>query len=272
VLVGPNGSGKSTILDALSSEYSPTPEDQWKRLGGPCEINRKINGTWFPGPIRAMTYQKIHLDVARMRSQNQAGHADNLAGDGSNLTNLIASQTRKQQDEIARKLGALVPTFADVDVRPTSGGHQSLFFEDRWRKGLWFTPHQVSDGTMLTLGFIALTYQAAPPDLLAIEEPERGLHPFLLGEIVQMLRKLANGELGPKKMQIVAATHSAELLDHLEPSEVRFLRRNASDGSTDIIEAKADTPDWKNAYAEYQESLGSMWLSGGLGGVPSTTR
>jgi hypothetical protein len=27
-------------------------------------------------------------------------------------------------------------------------------------------------------------------------------------------------------------------------------------------------PDWQQTYAEYKESLGSVWLSGGVGGVP----
>ncbi len=121
---------------------------------------------------------------------------------------------------------------------------------------------------MLMLGFIALGYQEDPPDLLTIEEPERGLHPYLLGELIEMLRKLSTGELGRKPIQVVMATHSAELLDHLSPEEARFLRRNPEDGSTEIIEAQTDTPDWRNAYKEYQQSLGNIWLSGSLGGVP----
>lgn len=63
------------------------------------------------------------------------------------------------------------------------------------------------------------------------------------------------------------ATHSPELVNHLHPDEVRFLRRNPQDGSVQVEAAPTQDPQWKSAPAEY-ETLGSMWLSGGLGGVP----
>src|SRR6266849_6070325 len=119
---------------------------------------------------------------------------------------------------------------------------------------------------MLVTAYLLLQYQNPPPDLLAIEEPERGLHPYLLGELVSLWRKMTRGEIGPRQVQIVLATHSAELLDHLQPSEVRFLTRAPGTGEVKIEEVSADTEDWRKAYSTYQDSLGSMWLSGGLGG------
>jgi hypothetical protein len=53
--------------------------------------------------------------------------------------------------------------------------------------------------------------------------------------------------------------------------EVRFLKRDLSDGSTVVEEAPVGTDQWKVAYEEYQRSLGEMWLSGGLGGVPGVS-
>ena len=81
---------------------------------------------------------------------------------------------------------------------------------------------------------------------------------------------MSQGAFGGHAVQIVIATHSAELLDHLEPDEVRFMRRNPQDGSVSVEPARTDSDDWRQTYEEYQESLGSIWLSGGLGGVPGT--
>lgn len=82
-----------------------------------------------------------------------------------------------------------------------------------------------------------------------------------------MLRGLASGSIGSRKVQIVLATYSAELLEYLQPDEVRFLSRQ-QDGSVTIEEAPVNDPDWRRVYDEYQQSLGGLWLSGNLGGVP----
>lgn len=86
--------------------------------------------------------------------------------------------------------------------------------------------------------------------------------------MVAFLRRLSKGELGGKPIQIVLATQSADLLDHLEPEEVRFLNRNPDDGSVrvDTVDPNAEGRD--KAFAEYKGSLGSAWLAGSLGGVP----
>ena len=58
------------------------------------------------------------------------------------------------------------------------------------------------------------------------------------------------------------------MLDHLEPDEVRFLTRDRASGAVTVREVPQDQPGWREAYRTYDESLGSLWLSGGLGGVP----
>ena len=158
--------------------------------------------------------------------------------------------------------------FSDVDLQPTSNGRHRLRFQDRWAPDLWFTPERVSDGTMLLLAFIVLQYQNPAPDLVTIEEPERALHPYLLDELIQMLRKMSTGEIGKKPVQVVLATHSAELLDYVRPEEVRFLTRSQEDGSVQVNQATTDTPNWRRVYETYNQSLGGIWLSGGMGGVP----
>ncbi len=121
---------------------------------------------------------------------------------------------------------------------------------------------------MLVLAFILLQYQPKQADLITIEEPERALHPYLLDELIQLLRKMTTGEIGKKPVQFVLATHSAELLEYVRPEEVRFLTRSPEDGSVQVNEAPTGSTNWQRVYKEYRESLGSIWLSGNVGGVP----
>ncbi|MFP2910093.1 AAA family ATPase [Pyxidicoccus sp. 3LFB2] len=294
VLVGPNSSGKSTILRALQPHQGFEAQDFWQQdASAPASIEHEyddgrtglygrlpdglgrrpggvlfIKATGLPFPQRSHTVQLLHLNLAALRSENTLQAATQLASDGSNLTNVFATLTRSQQGAVAQELCRLVPMFSDVDARPTSAGRHQLLFQDRWKSELWFTPDQVSDGTMLVLAFIVLQYQRPPVDLITIEEPERALHPYLLEEIIGLMRRMTTGEIGKKPVQIVLATHSAELLEYLRPEEVRFLSRSPEDGSVQVNQADTNSPNWKRAYEEYQQSLGGVWLSGSMGGVP----
>ena len=276
-LVGPNASGKSALLDALACSKIQG-RDVWRRCSS--EIRLGVPGGWgqqLPIPSqetvvaiqRPYTALKVRLDPDRCRTRKEASEVVSLDTNGSNLTNLLASLPRRTQASVADALGALVPPVADVDVRPTrQAGKLELRFQDRWDPKVWYRPAEVSDGTMLVLAYLTLQHLDPPVDLLAIEEPERGLHPYLMGQVITLLRDIAHGRVGPRPMQIVLATHSAELLEHLEPGEVRFLDRREEDGATIVRDAPTGEPDWARTFHEYQESLGSAWLAGGLGGVP----
>jgi predicted ATPase len=48
----------------------------------------------------------------------------------------------------------------------------------------------VSDGVLMTLAFLAISGQANPPNVLLIEEPENGIYPKRLGEVIKLLKEL----------------------------------------------------------------------------------
>jgi predicted ATPase len=282
VLVGPNSSGKTTVLEGLKPRtmgfYSEdfwkqdTKQElliQWNYGGGSTGTTRSsAGGSTISGRVDAQRTQSLALDLKALRSENLLSHAQELSPNGDNLTNVFATLTRQQQAAASRELCRLVPMFSDVDLQPTLGGRHRLRFQDRWNPNLWFAPSQVSDGTILVLAFIVLQYQTPPPDLITIEEPERALHPYLLEELIQLLRKMTTGEVGKEPVQVVLATHSAELLEYVRPEEVRFLTRSPEDGSVLVNEAPTNSTNWQQVYKEYRESLGSIWLSGSMGGVP----
>lgn len=290
VLVGPNSSGKTSVLEGLTPrDYSSS--DFWRKITSTAlavtwiySDNKQSIKAWAAGPgspmqldprsDRRLPWQEWHqvqslaLDLKALRSENVLAFAAQLSRSGENLTNVFATLTRQQQGAVAKELCRLVPMFSDVDLQPTGGGKHRLRFQDRWNPDLWFAPDQVSDGTMLVLAFIVLQYQIPPADIITIEEPERALHPYLLEELIQLLRKMTTGEIGKKPVQVVLATHSAEMLEYVRPEEVRFLTRSPEDGSVQVNEAPTDSTNWQQVYKEYRESLGSIWLSGSMGGVP----
>lgn len=280
-LVGPNATGKSTVLRGLAPEFVElTRQETWQH-GNASALRRVLHmndgvvhqrGRGLVigsegGRAPKYRFEALQLRVDQLRGHNLVHPEKFLSRDGSNLANVFATLPRRVQTQAAAAFCEFVSVFADVDVRPSKEGHHRVCFLDRWREDLWYEPTEVSDGTMLMFAFSLLQYLTEPPDLLTIEEPEHGLHPYLLGQLVALLRGVAEGTLGRRPIQIVLATHSAELLEHLRPDEVRFLSREA-DGSVSVEEAPVDDPDWRKVYDEYQRSMGSLWLSGNLGGVP----
>ena len=278
-LVGPNGSGKSALLAALAPVENPTPSDVWQHqtgiralinaYGGSSRVSQVvIDGMGSFSNSGGYTFQLLRLDLVKARLPNTLQPARTLSIDGSNLANVFGTLTRKQQSELAQQICSLIPLFTDVDVAPVGNGAHQLRYQDRWNPSVWYTPQEVSDGTILLTSFLTLQYQSPPISLVAIEEPERGLHPYLLEQLVAFLRGLTRGEGGRAPIQVVLATHSPELLEYLEPQEVRFVGRDPQTGSTTVKSVPSNDPDWPRYFAEYRESLREAWLSGSLGGVP----
>jgi predicted ATPase len=287
VLVGANATGKSAIIDAIAC-MGPNRDiedrDIWRHtpnfaanviatMSDRTQSHRRHGGPY--GRVAnniVLRVQPLRLELEAVRKPRVVEQPSlSLARNGENLLTVLETLPRRTRESLAVALSALVVPVGDVDTFPDErgGGRKVIKFRDRWNEKLWFRPDEVSDGTILLTAFLTLQHLDPAPDVVTIEEPERGLHPYLLGELVGYLRKLSTGAIGTMKpIQIVMATHSGDLLDHLLPEEVRFLSRT-DDGGVRAETIDPSTSEWKAAIKAHDGSLGGVWLSGGLGGVPS---
>jgi predicted ATPase len=104
--------------------------------------------------------------------------------------------------------------------------------------------------------------------MLCLEETDRGVHPRLLREVRDALYRLSYpASFGEQReaVQIVATTHSPFLLDLFRdhPEEIVIANKR---GPSATFERLCDRPDVKEILRE--GSLGDIWFSGILGGVP----
>ena len=110
------------------------------------------------------------------------------------------------------------------------------------------TPASTHSGgvTQATMFALALRLLAARPDaLLLVDEPESALHPQAQRALVAALRATAH--------QSVIATHSAMVLDRLDPRHVTRLRRAAA-GDTEAVRASGLTADGARKVSRYATS------------------
>lgn len=113
----------------------------------------------------------------------------------------------------------------------------------------------ISDGTLRFLLSECIFYNPLRGSLVAIDEPERGLHPDMIRSIADMMKYAA------KQSQLVVATHSPHLLNQFELEDILVCEKS-EDNSTIIRKvSEADFPGWKGEFLP-----GQMWLLGQIGG------
>ena len=95
------------------------------------------------------------------------------------------------------------------------------------RSGQTVRARHASDGAILFLGLLALLHLPEPPGLLLLEEPENGVYPTRLGQIIKLLKEMVNRTEGVRFPQIILTTHSPYVLSFFEPEDVTLLKSPA---------------------------------------------
>ena len=115
---------------------------------------------------------------------------------------------------------------AAASLKPAAA--KGIFFDTRAVNDL--PASKMSDGVLLVLAYLTLLHLPNPPRLLLIEEPENGIHPQRLQDVIAILKELVAQQ---SHTQIVMTTHSPYLLDMFSPSEVSLCRKE-TDGSVTV--------------------------------------
>jgi len=185
-----------------------------------------------------------------------------LREDGGNLAAYLFYLLNYQHTAYRRIVGTIrqaLSGFGDFVLQPSAQNPPRIRL--RWRmKGMEgdYGAHLLSDGT---LRFILLTtLLSQPPDrlpkIIAIDEPELGLHPAALNLVVSLIRVASH------HCQVIVATQSAAVVDHFEPEEVIVVHRQNGASMLERLSSEA-LADW---LAEY--SLGELWEKNVFGGGP----
>lgn len=288
-LIGPNDSGKSlilqTIVEAIHVAVGPAHRLQGVpgilvRLDtaqGNLSVQQDHQGWILQMPsggrrLDERWLQKSHPEIAaeisnavivdfdppQLRSRSKllpdAQHIGFLQNRGAGLPGIydaILNAGDRSFYEISDALAALFPAVKRLRLNAVSNVEKEIEIE--LVSGQRIPAAQVSEGILYFLAYAALQH-VHPSPVLLIEEPETGLHPARIREVMRMLRRITEGSDGP---QIVMATHSPLVINELQPEEVSVVTRSVGEGTKVrcIKEAR-----W---FAERHEvmSLGELWLN-----------
>jgi predicted ATPase len=156
-------------------------------------------------------YHDLRVDQQAPLRQAVVSHVEHrLADDGQNLVNVLHTHYTENRDfkrtVDASMRAAFGPDYEELVFPPAAD--QRVQLRVRWRSlRTEQSAADLSDGTLRFLLLLAILANPKPGDLVAIDEPEAGLHPRMLAIVAELAAEAA------EHTQVVLTTHSPELLD-----------------------------------------------------------
>lgn len=229
---------------ALSSESKSSTERLLWRLASGCKVYQ-FSDSSLSSPMRqASTVESAHY----------------LQSEANNLSSFLYYLKNNHKDTYNRIIDytkSVIPQFQDFYLEP-EGNYISLKWIDNSANDYVFSADQLSDGSIrfIALATLLLQPQETIPNVILIDEPELGLHPYAVDQLIEMIKDASN------RAQIIISTQSPTLLDGFDLDEITIVEH---DGKASIAK-KLDSAEYAEWLNEYLPS--ELWNKNVLGGRP----
>ncbi len=158
-------------------------------------------------------YQDFRTDKdSKIRQPVDVKNLSRLDPDGQNLVNVLHTLYESPNDPEFKELidegmlAAFGSEYKELKFSPDASGKIQLGI--RWNNLKRVTPApDLSDGTLRYLLLLTVLTNPNPPSLIAIDEPEIGLHPRMLPIVTDYAASAA------QRTQVIFTTHSAQFLN-----------------------------------------------------------
>jgi predicted ATPase len=149
---------------------------------------------------------------------------------------------------LLHNLARLVPGISNLEVREGPEGFLELWIGEADEAE--FPAALVSEGTLRLLCLLGIAATPRPPAIVGYEEPENGVNPGRLGEMLEILE---NASETPPDSQLILTTHSPEVVDFFDQA-TRIRCQRGANGST--FAGAEELPLFRRASA--QDALGTV--------------
>ena len=265
------GAGDTLIFAEERYRFSdftfPTPAD-WLGTGAghraPQLLDRAAADTTarvIRDILQKIIVHQFHNTSATARIRGKWPMHDNrwLKEDAANIAPVLLRLTEgdaRCYQRIVDTIRLILPFFADFELE-ADNGYLLLAWRER-NSDKVFDASQASDGMLRVIALITLLLQPEGdlPDVLILDEPELGLHPYAISIVGGLIHAVST------KMQVIVATQSTAFVDCFEPTDIVVVER---EGRKSVFR-QLDTSNLQEWLKDY--SLSELWEKNVLGGRP----
>ena len=208
--------------------------------------------------IKWSIYQDIRMDQHAPIRQAPVSRLEQMVSpDGQNLINVLhtlyTSDRKFKQDINDAMFAAFGDDFDELIFPPAAD--QRIQMRVRWKTlKREQSAADLSDGTLRFLFLLTVLASPNPPPLIAIDEPETGLHPSMLPIITEYAVEAAT------RTQVIFTTHSDQFLSAFRETRPTVTVAKWENGETTLTTLDDSELDyWLRDY-----SLGKLFRSGEL--------
>jgi len=157
---------------------------------------------------------------------------------------------RSAANDLRDFLKAAYPTFEEIHCDTTYGTPPQVLVRLR-EKGMLRSMEvwELSDGMLRFLCLATALLSPVISPLIAIDEPEVGLHPRLLSIVADMIKTAS------ERTQVLVTTHSPDLLNRFDITDVAVMTRDE-----DAVKAKWHRPSDRKSLVQMLKSVGAETL------------
>jgi AAA15 family ATPase/GTPase len=255
VFVGTNGSGKSSIFEALEMLFNANRVDKieiFTNFGEKDKIinykaiennidnlkikidcgnnnsfyiehkNNEFEKQWSENEIYNKQFlnlfSRVFIDNSRI-IVNKLPIYDKITQNAGNLIKILNENIIPNEnlfENFKTNLISLRPTIENVyvSINKSTKELELQIKEKDFDKP--FNETQISDGTIKIIALLTVLFQTENPQFICIEEPENGLHPYLIKQFISLCKNLVNF----KGDYIWLTTHSPVVVRELDINEL----------------------------------------------------
>lgn len=252
----------------FSDKKYTTRNNKWLEFGAGQKEAKIINfensdqtaGT-ITNILRKIIVYQFHNTAYSSRIRSKWSIDDNrwLKEDGANLASFLFRLKNTELEyykKIVKHIRLVIPFFDDF-VHENEYGRILLRWKEK-NSDIIFNASQASDGMLRTIALITLLAQPEKdlPNVMFIDEPELGLHPYAI-DVVSALLKTAS-----RYSQIFVATQSAAFINNFSPEDIVVIDRKSRKSEFRRLNSE-QLKQWLDEY-----TIAELWEKNILGGRP----
>ena len=184
------------------------------------------------------SWRLLQLEPTALRRPDDYASESQVSAIGEHLPNTLERLAKNAQ--VASKLAELIPGVMSVDVDSDEVRQQrtvQVTMKGRQR----YSASSLSDGTLRFLALSVLASDSLATGLICMEEPENGIHPIRIPEMLKLVRSLSDADFDAEDWadrdairQVIINTHSPLVVAELPADELLMAESVRLKGSTFI--------------------------------------